>query len=113
LTAVDIARTHHPSHSPDQRPCDFRLFEFLKESIKSVELSSEDQIIEVSANIWRGASAENRGKVRSVVLDRALPFSLCEMIIFSIHMFKRSVGSPFKKLADEVNSPENIIWNEH
>jgi hypothetical protein len=45
----------------------------------------------------RGASAENRGKVRSVVRERTFPFSLCEMIIFSIHLPKRSVASSFKK----------------
>jgi hypothetical protein len=45
----------------------------------------------------RGASAENRGKARSVVLKRTFPFWLCEMIISSVHLFKRSVGSLFKK----------------
>jgi hypothetical protein len=46
----------------------------------------------------RGASTENRGKVRSVVLEPTFPFSLCEMILFSVHLFKQSGASSFKKL---------------
>jgi hypothetical protein len=45
----------------------------------------------------RGASAENRGKVQPVVLERTFPFSLCEMVIFSIHLLKPPVVSSFKK----------------
>jgi hypothetical protein len=45
----------------------------------------------------RGASVENRGKVRSVAVERALPFVICEMIIFSVCLFKRAVTSSFKK----------------
>jgi hypothetical protein len=42
------------------------------------------------------ASAENRGKVRFMVLEQTFPFSFCEMIIFSIHLSKRPGASSFK-----------------
>jgi hypothetical protein len=51
----------------------------------------------------RGAPAENRVKVRSVALERTFPFSLCEMITLSVHLFQRSEASFFKKLTDDVN----------
>jgi hypothetical protein len=45
----------------------------------------------------RWLSAENRGQLRSVALERTFPFSVSEMIIFSVHLFKRPVASSFKK----------------
>jgi hypothetical protein len=54
LTAADIARSLHPSYSPDLSVCDFWLFGFLKESMKGMRLSIEDQIIEAITTIWRG-----------------------------------------------------------
>jgi hypothetical protein len=55
------------------------------------------------------ASAENRGKVWPVVIERTFPSSLCEIIIFSVHLFKRPVASSFKSLTNDLNSPENMI----
>jgi hypothetical protein len=56
LAVANIARAPHPLYSPDLRPCDFWLFEFLKESMKGMELSTKDQIVETIATIWRGVT---------------------------------------------------------
>jgi hypothetical protein len=53
-TAADITHALHPPHSPDLSPCDFWLFGFLKESMKGMELSTENQSVEAKTTIWRG-----------------------------------------------------------
>jgi hypothetical protein len=54
LTAADIARAPYPFYSPDLSPYDFWIFEFLKESMKGMESSTKNQIVEVVPTIWRG-----------------------------------------------------------
>jgi transposase len=54
LTATDIARALQPPYSPDLNPCDFWFFGLLKDSMKGVELSAEDLIVEPITAIWRG-----------------------------------------------------------
>jgi histone-lysine N-methyltransferase SETMAR len=56
LTAADIARASHPPYSPDLSPYDFWLFRFLKGSMKSMESSTEDQIVPAITTIWRGVT---------------------------------------------------------
>jgi hypothetical protein len=56
LTAADIARAAHPPFSPDLSRCDFWLFGFLKESMKEMELSTEDQIVEAITPIGQGVT---------------------------------------------------------
>jgi hypothetical protein len=56
LTASDIARAPPPPYSPDLSRCNFWSFAFLKESIKRMELSTDDQIVAVIATIWRGVT---------------------------------------------------------
>jgi hypothetical protein len=56
LIAADIARAAHPPYSPGLSPCDFWLFGFLKESMKGMELSIKDQIVEEITAIWRGVT---------------------------------------------------------
>jgi histone-lysine N-methyltransferase SETMAR len=51
LTAADIARAPHPPNSPNLSPCDFWRFGFLKESMKGMELSAEDEILEAIPTI--------------------------------------------------------------
>jgi hypothetical protein len=54
LTTADIARVPYPAYSPRLSPYDFWFFGFLKESMKGMELSTEDQIVEATTIIWRG-----------------------------------------------------------
>jgi hypothetical protein len=56
LTAADITGIRQPPHSPDQSPCDLWRFGFLTESMRDMELSTEDQIIEAITTIWRGVT---------------------------------------------------------
>jgi hypothetical protein len=56
LIAADISRAQHPPYSPDLSPCDFWPFGFLNESMKDMELSTEDQIVEGITTTWRGVT---------------------------------------------------------
>jgi hypothetical protein len=51
LTATDIARAPHPPYSPDLSSCDLWLFGSLKNSMKGMESSTEDQIVEAITTI--------------------------------------------------------------
>jgi hypothetical protein len=53
LTAADIARAPHLTYSPDLSPRDFWFFGFPKESMKGMELSTEDQIVEAITGTCR------------------------------------------------------------
>jgi hypothetical protein len=56
LTAADIARARHPFYLPDLSPCDISPFGFLKEPMKGMELSTEDQIVDAMTIIRRGVA---------------------------------------------------------
>jgi histone-lysine N-methyltransferase SETMAR len=49
----------HPPYPPDLSPCDFWLFGFLKESIKGVEFSTDDQLLEAITRIWNDVTFED------------------------------------------------------
>jgi hypothetical protein len=51
LTAADFAGAPLPPYSPHLSPCDFWLFGLLKESMKGMELSSENQTVEAITTI--------------------------------------------------------------
>jgi hypothetical protein len=63
LTSANIIRFPHPPHSPDLSPCDFWLSGFLKESMKGMEFTTEDHIIEAITTIWRGVTFETMQSV--------------------------------------------------
>jgi hypothetical protein len=56
---LHIIRAPHPPYSPDLSPCDFWLFGFLKESMKGVEFSTDDQLLEVITRIWNDVTFED------------------------------------------------------
>jgi histone-lysine N-methyltransferase SETMAR len=56
LTAANIARAPHAPYSPNLSPCDLWIFGFVKESMKGMRLSAEDQIVEAITTIWRGVT---------------------------------------------------------
>jgi hypothetical protein len=58
LTNANITRATHSSYSPDLSPCGFWLFAFLKESMKSMELTTESYIVEAIPRIRPGATFE-------------------------------------------------------
>jgi hypothetical protein len=57
-TSANIVRAPHPSYWLDLSPFDYWLFEFLKESMKGMELTTEYHIVEAITAIWRGATFE-------------------------------------------------------
>jgi hypothetical protein len=56
LAAAGIARVPHPFYSPGLSPCDFWPFGLLRESMKGLELSTAEQIVEASPIIWRSVT---------------------------------------------------------
>jgi hypothetical protein len=58
LTNADITRA-----APDPRPCNFWLFGFLKESMKGMDLTTEDHIVEAVTTIWRSVTFETQRSV--------------------------------------------------
>jgi hypothetical protein len=57
-TSTGIRRAPCPLNSPDLSPCNFWLFGFLRESMKGVGLTTEDDIVEIITTIWRGVIVE-------------------------------------------------------
>jgi hypothetical protein len=47
-----IQRSPYPADSPDLSPCDFWLFELLKEKLEEHEVSTAEQIIKAITTIW-------------------------------------------------------------
>jgi hypothetical protein len=58
-------RIPHPTYSPDISPCDFLLFDFLKEKLKKQELSTSDEITEVIMTMWNDVTFEELQSVFS------------------------------------------------
>jgi hypothetical protein len=58
-----IARAPHSPSSPDLSPCDFWLFEFLKEKMKDRVLRSEEQILAAIAKNWNELTFEDIQRV--------------------------------------------------
>jgi hypothetical protein len=56
MTAADIASATCPPYSPDLSSCDFWLFGSLKNLMKGMESSTEDQIVETITTIWPGVT---------------------------------------------------------
>jgi hypothetical protein len=54
LPAASIRQAPDPLHSPGQSPGDFWMFRFLKESMKGMELTTEEYSVEAIAKIRRG-----------------------------------------------------------
>jgi hypothetical protein len=58
LAAPNIARGPNPPYPPDLNPCDFRPFGFLKKSMKNIEFSTENHVVDAITTTWRDFSFE-------------------------------------------------------
>jgi hypothetical protein len=47
-----IGRTEHPAYSPDLIPCDFWLFDFLKEKLKDRQLRGVQSLHQAITDLW-------------------------------------------------------------
>jgi histone-lysine N-methyltransferase SETMAR len=47
-----LGRAEHPPYSPDLSPCDFWLFEFLKEKLKDRQLPGVQSLHQVITYLW-------------------------------------------------------------
>jgi histone-lysine N-methyltransferase SETMAR len=53
-----IQRAPHSPYSPDISPCDFFLFEFLKEKLKEQKLATSKQILKAITETWNTITFE-------------------------------------------------------
>jgi transposase len=58
-----IARTPHPPSSPDLSPCDFWLYEILKQKMKERVFQSEEQILATITERWNELTFEDIQRV--------------------------------------------------
>jgi hypothetical protein len=67
---LHIIRAPHPPYSPDLSLGDFWLFGFSKESMKGVEFSTDDQLLEAITRIWTDVTSEDIQSVFREWIDR-------------------------------------------
>jgi histone-lysine N-methyltransferase SETMAR len=53
-----LQRVAHPPDSPDLSPCDFWLFDLLKQNMKDCEFSGVEEIMNAVQEIWREVTLE-------------------------------------------------------
>jgi hypothetical protein len=58
LVSARFIGAPHPPYWPDLNPCDFWLFGLWKESMMSMEWTTENHIIEAITTMWRGVTSK-------------------------------------------------------
>jgi hypothetical protein len=54
-----VFRMLHPPYSPEVRPCDFWLFEMLRQILNDRKFSSSDEIEDAIAQVWNGLTFDD------------------------------------------------------